>query len=148
MLRSDKRDFWHAVWDFFVLFSGISTASNLTRTQGRQIRSEGLFLFRPPEGKKPPEPPRPSADPDLSPDFPPSHPRDARLAPAEREGVAVKAEERKRLEGPFIGAPVVLRFAWTGEDLLERHSAPPQPLLSARSMSAGQSTVLAPPEGL
>jgi hypothetical protein len=35
-----------AFWDFFVLFSGISTASNLSRTQGRAVKSRGLFLFR------------------------------------------------------------------------------------------------------
>jgi len=33
-------------WDFFVLFSGISTASNLARTQGRALLTRGLFLFR------------------------------------------------------------------------------------------------------
>jgi hypothetical protein len=35
-----------AFWDFFVLFSGISTASNLSRTQRRAVKSRGLFLFR------------------------------------------------------------------------------------------------------
>ena len=35
-----------AFWDFFVLFSGISTASNLSRTQPRPVRNRGLFLFR------------------------------------------------------------------------------------------------------
>jgi hypothetical protein len=35
-----------AFWDFFVLFSGISTAANLSRTQGRPVKSRGLFLFR------------------------------------------------------------------------------------------------------
>jgi hypothetical protein len=38
-----------AFFDFFILFSGISTASNLERTQGRPLRTRGLFLFR---GKK------------------------------------------------------------------------------------------------
>jgi hypothetical protein len=37
-----------AFWDFFVLFSGISTASNLSRTQGHTVRNRGLFLFRGP----------------------------------------------------------------------------------------------------
>jgi hypothetical protein len=37
---------WRAFWDFFVLFSGISTASNLSRAQGRKVRNRGLFLFR------------------------------------------------------------------------------------------------------
>lgn len=32
--------------DFFVLFSGISTASNLARTQGRRLLTRGIFLFR------------------------------------------------------------------------------------------------------
>jgi hypothetical protein len=40
-----------AFWDFFVLFSGISTASNLSRTQPRPVRNRGLFLFRRPAGK-------------------------------------------------------------------------------------------------
>ncbi len=35
-----------AFWDFFVLFSGISTASNLSRTRREPIHSRGLFLFR------------------------------------------------------------------------------------------------------
>ncbi len=42
-----KRSFWRAFLDFFILFSGISTASNLARTQGRKLRSRGIFLFRP-----------------------------------------------------------------------------------------------------
>ena len=33
-------------WDFFVLFSGISTASNLSRTRKDPIQQRGLFLFR------------------------------------------------------------------------------------------------------
>jgi hypothetical protein len=143
VLRSDKRDFWHAVWDFFVLFSGISTASNLTRTQGRQIRSDGLFLFRPPEEKKPPEPPRRSTDPAMPPDAPPPHPWGMRV-PAEQVAVSVKAEERKRPDGPFVGAPMVLRFAWTSEDLLERNAVKPQSLLPPGSSSADHRTALAP----
>jgi hypothetical protein len=35
-----------AFWDFFVLFSGISTAANLSRTQPRPVRPRGFFLFR------------------------------------------------------------------------------------------------------
>jgi hypothetical protein len=42
----EKKNAWRAFWDFFVLFSGISTASNLTRTQSRPVRGRGLFLFR------------------------------------------------------------------------------------------------------
>lgn len=37
-----------AFLDFFVLFSGISTASNLARTQGRRLLTRGIFLFRSP----------------------------------------------------------------------------------------------------
>jgi hypothetical protein len=39
-----------AFLDFFILFSGISTASNLARTQGRKLLTRGIFLFRGPEG--------------------------------------------------------------------------------------------------
>jgi hypothetical protein len=38
-------DRWRAFWDFFVLFSGISTRSNLSRTRKDPILSRGLFLF-------------------------------------------------------------------------------------------------------
>lgn len=41
-----KRNFFRAFWDFFVLFSGVSTASNLTRTQSRPVHYRGMFLFR------------------------------------------------------------------------------------------------------
>jgi hypothetical protein len=44
--ESGKKGFWRAFLDFFVLFSGISTASNLERTQGRPLRTRGIFLFR------------------------------------------------------------------------------------------------------
>jgi hypothetical protein len=33
-------------WDWFVLFSGISTASNLSRTRPDPVSRRGLFLFR------------------------------------------------------------------------------------------------------
>jgi hypothetical protein len=46
MAPEKKKSFLRTFWDFFVLFSGISTASNLSRTQGRPVRSRGLFLFR------------------------------------------------------------------------------------------------------
>jgi hypothetical protein len=46
MENANRKGFLRAFWDFFVLFSGISTASNLSRTQGRPVRSRGLFLFR------------------------------------------------------------------------------------------------------
>jgi hypothetical protein len=47
MATQNEKNFLRAFWDFFVLFSGISTASNLSRTQPRPVRSRGLFLFRP-----------------------------------------------------------------------------------------------------
>ncbi len=37
---------FRAFLDFFILFSGISTASNLARTQGRRLLTRGIFLFR------------------------------------------------------------------------------------------------------
>jgi hypothetical protein len=46
MTSGKKKNFLRAFWDFFVLFSGVSTASNLTRTQGRPVRTRGVFLFR------------------------------------------------------------------------------------------------------
>jgi hypothetical protein len=48
---ADKKGFWRAFLDFFVLFSGISTASNLSRTRETPVRARGLFLFR--KAKKP-----------------------------------------------------------------------------------------------
>jgi hypothetical protein len=33
-------------WDFLVLFSGISTARNISRTRKDPVQSRGLFLFR------------------------------------------------------------------------------------------------------
>jgi hypothetical protein len=57
MIEPEKKSRWRAFWDFFVLFSGISTASALSRTQGRKIRGHGLFLFRkPPEEQQPQQP--------------------------------------------------------------------------------------------
>lgn len=46
MPGNNKKSFWRAFLDFFVLFSGVSTASNLERTQGRALRTGGIFLFR------------------------------------------------------------------------------------------------------
>jgi hypothetical protein len=46
MATDDKKSFFRAFLDFFILFSGISTASNLARTQGRPLLTRGLFLFR------------------------------------------------------------------------------------------------------
>jgi hypothetical protein len=38
-------------WDFLILFSGISTASNLSRTRKEPVLNRGLFLFRSKRGK-------------------------------------------------------------------------------------------------
>jgi hypothetical protein len=46
---ADKKSFWRAFFDWFVLFSGISTASNLSRTRKTPVVGRGLFLFRRPE---------------------------------------------------------------------------------------------------
>jgi hypothetical protein len=51
MASGSKKGFFRAFFDFFVLFSGISTASNLARTQGRPLLTRGLFLFRKPNRK-------------------------------------------------------------------------------------------------
>jgi hypothetical protein len=45
------KGFFRAFWDFFVLFSGISTRSNLSRTRREPVQSRGLFLFRKPKGR-------------------------------------------------------------------------------------------------
>mgnify|MGYP001549403827 CR=1 FL=1 len=47
-----KKAFWSAFIDWFVLFSGISTASNLSRTRKAPVVGRGLFLFRKPEKPK------------------------------------------------------------------------------------------------
>jgi hypothetical protein len=46
MCSEKRRGFFRAFLDFFILFSGVSTASNLARTQGRPLLTRGLFLFR------------------------------------------------------------------------------------------------------
>jgi hypothetical protein len=43
---SEKKSFWHAFLDFFVLFSGVSTAANLSRTRRAPVMGRGMFLFR------------------------------------------------------------------------------------------------------
>ncbi len=53
METENKKGFFRAFWDFFVLFSGISTASNLERTQGRPLGHRGLFLVRRPPNAQP-----------------------------------------------------------------------------------------------
>jgi len=47
---AEKKGFWRAFLDFFVLFSGVSTASNLSRTRRTPVKGRGLFLFR--QGRK------------------------------------------------------------------------------------------------
>jgi hypothetical protein len=49
----EKKGFFRAFWDFFVLFSGISTASNLSRTRRTPVTGRGLFLFRKREKQQP-----------------------------------------------------------------------------------------------
>jgi hypothetical protein len=44
--NNKKKGTLHAFWDWFVLFSGISTASNLSRTRPDPVQRKGLFLFR------------------------------------------------------------------------------------------------------
>jgi hypothetical protein len=53
MSVEERKNRMRAFWDFFVLFSGISTASNLSRTQRRPVKTNGLFLFRPRKEKLP-----------------------------------------------------------------------------------------------
>lgn len=43
---SQGRGFWRAFLDWFILFSGISTARNLSRTRKAPVVGRGLFLFR------------------------------------------------------------------------------------------------------
>ena len=47
MVSEKNRSFFRAFLDFFVLFNGVSTASNLARVQGRPLHTRGIFLFRP-----------------------------------------------------------------------------------------------------
>jgi hypothetical protein len=53
MATANRKNFLRAFWDFFVLFSGISTASNLSRTRRDPVQSRGLFLFRKTKGTEP-----------------------------------------------------------------------------------------------
>jgi hypothetical protein len=50
---TENKSFWRAFLDFFVLFSGVSTASNLSRTRNTPVRGRGLFLFRKPARSRP-----------------------------------------------------------------------------------------------
>jgi hypothetical protein len=45
---TEQKSFWRAFLDWFVLFSGVSTASNLSRTRKTPVVGRGLFLFRKP----------------------------------------------------------------------------------------------------
>lgn len=51
---AEKKSFLRAFLDFFILFSGVSTASNLSRTRKTAVAGRGLFLFRKPEKPQPP----------------------------------------------------------------------------------------------
>ncbi|MGB7264133.1 MAG: hypothetical protein WBC92_01385 [Terracidiphilus sp.] len=46
MAIKNQKSFLRTFIDYFVLFSGVSTASNLARIQGRPLRTHGVFLFR------------------------------------------------------------------------------------------------------
>jgi len=46
MAREKNKSFFRTFLDFFVLFNGVSTASNLARVQGRPLDTRGIFLFR------------------------------------------------------------------------------------------------------
>jgi hypothetical protein len=50
-----RKGFFRAFLDFFVLFSGVSTKSNLERTQRRPLLNRGLFLFRSKKGTGTPD---------------------------------------------------------------------------------------------
>jgi len=54
--KSDAKSAFRAFLDFFVLFSGISTRSNLERTQRRPLSQKGVFLFRGRKKVNAPEP--------------------------------------------------------------------------------------------
>ncbi|MGP8252107.1 MAG: hypothetical protein ACLQHF_08740 [Terracidiphilus sp.] len=45
-----QKSLFRAFLDFFILFSGVSTKSNLERTQRRPFIHRGLFLFRSKKG--------------------------------------------------------------------------------------------------
>jgi hypothetical protein len=60
MANTGRKELLRAFLDFFVLFSGISTASNLARTQGQSLRTRGVFLFRRRRGSAPDVPSSPA----------------------------------------------------------------------------------------
>jgi hypothetical protein len=55
-MANDNKSFWRAFLDFFVLFGGVSTASNLSRTRKSPVLGRGLFLFRKPQTSATPAP--------------------------------------------------------------------------------------------
>jgi len=46
MSANERKGFLRAFWDFLVLFIGISTTSNLSRTRRKPVERRGFFLFR------------------------------------------------------------------------------------------------------
>jgi hypothetical protein len=46
MAQSSFKERLRSFWDFLILFSGISTARNLSRTRKEPVQNRGLFLFR------------------------------------------------------------------------------------------------------
>lgn len=56
MSREGRKGWFRAFLDFFILFNGISTASNLSRTQRRPVKRRGLFLFRSQKDSQPTSP--------------------------------------------------------------------------------------------
>jgi hypothetical protein len=59
MTDQNEKSFWRAFLDFLALLSGVSTASNLERTQGRALRKRGLFLHRSGADEAKRQPPEP-----------------------------------------------------------------------------------------
>jgi hypothetical protein len=122
-LRIDK-GLLRAVWDFFVLFSGISTASNLSRTQRQPVRRRGLFLYRPEPPAKPNDPP--GHEP------PPSGP----LLPSGPE-----PESQQELAGNKLAVDLVVRLA------VQLNSSPGDLQIFARRTAADPQASVAPMEG-
>jgi hypothetical protein len=51
-MAAEKKSFFRTFLDFFILFNGVSTASNLSRTRKSPVTGRGLFLFRKSEKPK------------------------------------------------------------------------------------------------
>ncbi len=58
-MTEKKKGLLRVFLDFFMLFSGVSTRSNLSRTQTRPVRRRGLFLFRSTGKEEPRNSPKP-----------------------------------------------------------------------------------------